>query len=95
MVFTVLGAVAELDRNLIDERVRAGLRHAQRVSISGVPRSRSMRARYILCEIAKCWYITASNSAEIGSVGRDCVFCRKEPGALDQESLARVVGKRI
>ena len=29
MVFTVLGAVAELERNLIVERVRAGLRHAQ------------------------------------------------------------------
>ena len=29
MVFTVLGAVAELERNLIAERVRAGLRHAR------------------------------------------------------------------
>src|SRR5216684_1051118 len=29
MVFTVLGAVAELERNLIVERVRAGLRHAK------------------------------------------------------------------
>jgi DNA invertase Pin-like site-specific DNA recombinase len=29
MVFTVLGAVAELERNLIVERVRAGLRHAR------------------------------------------------------------------
>jgi DNA invertase Pin-like site-specific DNA recombinase len=29
MVFTVLGAVAELERNLITERVRAGLRHAR------------------------------------------------------------------
>src|ERR1700746_3179067 len=29
MVFTVLGAVAELERNLIIERVRAGLRHAK------------------------------------------------------------------
>lgn len=28
MVFTVLGAVAELERSLIGERVRAGLRHA-------------------------------------------------------------------
>jgi DNA invertase Pin-like site-specific DNA recombinase len=30
MVFTVLGAVAELERSLICERVRAGLRNAQR-----------------------------------------------------------------
>ena len=29
MVFTVLGAVAELERNLIAERVRAGLRNAR------------------------------------------------------------------
>lgn len=29
MVFTVLGAVAELERSLIVERVRAGLRHAK------------------------------------------------------------------
>ena len=29
MVFTVLGAVAELERNLIRERVRAGLRNAR------------------------------------------------------------------
>jgi DNA invertase Pin-like site-specific DNA recombinase len=29
MVFTVLGAVAELERNLIVERVRGGLRHAR------------------------------------------------------------------
>jgi DNA invertase Pin-like site-specific DNA recombinase len=29
MVFTVRGAVAELERNLIVERVRAGLRHAR------------------------------------------------------------------
>jgi len=29
MVFTVLGAVAEVERNLIVERVRAGLRHAR------------------------------------------------------------------
>jgi DNA invertase Pin-like site-specific DNA recombinase len=29
MVFTVLGAVAELERSLITERVRAGLRNAR------------------------------------------------------------------
>lgn len=29
MVFTVLGAVAELDRNIIRERVTAGLRRAK------------------------------------------------------------------
>ena len=29
MIFTVLGAVAELERSLISERIRAGLRHAK------------------------------------------------------------------
>jgi DNA invertase Pin-like site-specific DNA recombinase len=29
MIFTVLGAVSELERNLIVERVHAGLRHAR------------------------------------------------------------------
>jgi hypothetical protein len=30
MIFTVLGAVAELERSLISERIRAGLRHAKK-----------------------------------------------------------------
>jgi DNA invertase Pin-like site-specific DNA recombinase len=34
MVFTVLGAVAELERSLIGERVRAGLRNAKAKGIS-------------------------------------------------------------
>src|ERR1700687_2820412 len=29
MIFTILGAVAELERSLISERIRAGLRHAK------------------------------------------------------------------
>jgi putative DNA-invertase from lambdoid prophage Rac len=29
MIFTVLGAVSELERNLIVERVHSGLRHAR------------------------------------------------------------------
>jgi DNA invertase Pin-like site-specific DNA recombinase len=39
MIFTVLGAVAELERSLIAERVRAGLRHAKAKGIRlGRPR---------------------------------------------------------
>jgi DNA invertase Pin-like site-specific DNA recombinase len=35
MVFTILGAVAELERSLIVERVKAGLRNARaRVNVS-------------------------------------------------------------
>lgn len=41
MVFTVLGAVAELERSLIAERVRAGLRNARaKGKILGRPRKR-------------------------------------------------------
>ena len=40
MVFTVLGAVADLERSLIAERVRAGLRHAKAKGIRlGRPRA--------------------------------------------------------
>ena len=37
MIFTVLGAVAELERNLIVERVRAGLRSAPGLRLWSVP----------------------------------------------------------
>jgi|ERR1700722_17604147 DNA invertase Pin-like site-specific DNA recombinase len=41
MVFTVLGAVAELERNLIVERLRAGLRHAvSKGKVLGRPKKR-------------------------------------------------------
>lgn len=41
MVFTVLGAVAELERSLIAERVRAGLRNARaKGKVLGRPRKR-------------------------------------------------------
>jgi DNA invertase Pin-like site-specific DNA recombinase len=46
MVFTVLGAVAELERSLIAERVRAGLRNARAKGKSlGRPRAEVDRAR--------------------------------------------------
>jgi DNA invertase Pin-like site-specific DNA recombinase len=45
MVFTVLGAVAELERSLIGERVRAGLRNARAKGIRlGRPPLRSLSA---------------------------------------------------
>jgi len=62
MVFTVLGAVAELERSIIVERVRAGLRNARakgkrlgrpRVSVS-VTKIRELRVEGLtLREIAK------------------------------------------
>ena len=46
MVFTVLGAVAELERSLIAERVRAGLRNARaKGKTLGRPRRRVDRAK--------------------------------------------------
>ena len=46
MVFTVLGAVAELERSLIAERVRAGLRNARaKGKRLGRPRRRVDRAQ--------------------------------------------------
>jgi DNA invertase Pin-like site-specific DNA recombinase len=46
MVFTVLGAVAELERSLIAERVRAGLRSARAKGVKlGRPAMRLDRAR--------------------------------------------------
>ena len=59
MVFTVLGAVAELERSLIVERVRAGLRNARakgktlgrpRVAVDAARVSRSARFRLVLAE---------------------------------------------
>ena len=49
MVFTVLGAVAELERSLIAERVRAGLRSVRAKGVKlGRPVRKVDRAR-ILC----------------------------------------------
>ncbi len=46
MIFTVLGAVAELERSLIAERVRAGLRNARaKGKTLGRPRRRVDRAQ--------------------------------------------------
>jgi DNA invertase Pin-like site-specific DNA recombinase len=71
MVFTVLGAVAELERNLIVERVRAGLRYARaKGKRLGRPRKsidaaqiKSMRAS------GASWRVIARNlGVSVGSV---------------------------
>jgi DNA invertase Pin-like site-specific DNA recombinase len=50
MVFTVLGAVAELERSLIGERVRAGLRNAKANGKTlGRPAKRTLSAAEIVC----------------------------------------------
>jgi DNA invertase Pin-like site-specific DNA recombinase len=45
MVFTVLGAVAELERNIIRERVTAGLRRAKKERQNTWPASSDCRSR--------------------------------------------------
>jgi DNA invertase Pin-like site-specific DNA recombinase len=80
MVFTVLGAVAELERNLIVERVRAGLRHARskgkrlgrpKKSVDAF-RVRSMRAA------GESWRVIAKQlGVSVGTVFS--VACVKEP----------------
>ena len=53
MVFTVLGAVAELERSLIVERVRAGLRNAKaKGKTLGRPRRRVDRSKIIRLQAA-------------------------------------------
>jgi DNA invertase Pin-like site-specific DNA recombinase len=76
MVFTVLGAVAELERSLIVERVRAGLRNARakgkrlgrpRVSVSAAKiqelRTEGLTLRDIAtrCHVSKTSVIRALN----------------------------------
>jgi DNA invertase Pin-like site-specific DNA recombinase len=65
MVFTVLGAVAELERSLIVERVRAGLRNARakgkrlgrpRVVLDAARIARMRAQGCSLREIALCWF---------------------------------------
>jgi DNA invertase Pin-like site-specific DNA recombinase len=65
MVFTVLGAVAELERSLIAERLRAGLRNARaKGKCLGRPRVDVNRARIAdLRSAGRSWAVIA---AEMG-----------------------------
>jgi DNA invertase Pin-like site-specific DNA recombinase len=73
MVFTVLGAVAELERSLIAERVRAGLRNARaKGKILGRPRVVVDRDRIIALRAQRRpWaYIAAELGTSLGTVRR-------------------------
>src|SRR6204780_3163389 len=77
MVFTVLGAVAELERSLIAERVRAGLRNARaKGKRLGRPRVAIDAARVgVLRAHGRSWReITAEMAISNGSAQR--AFCR-------------------
>jgi DNA invertase Pin-like site-specific DNA recombinase len=86
MVFTVLGAVAELERSLIVERVRAGLRNAKaKGKRLGRPRVVVNAARIaVLRSQGHSWRAIAS---ELGSSERSVRRCGKY--LLAGESLTR------
>src|SRR6202051_3952390 len=81
MIFTVLGAVAELERNLIVERVRAGLRHARaKGKRLGRPRKSIDSVRIVSLRAAgKSW---RSISRDVGlSVGTVYAAAQMQPEA--------------
>jgi DNA invertase Pin-like site-specific DNA recombinase len=73
MVFTVLGAVAELERSLITERVRAGIRNARaKGKVLGRPSNRGVTVEQIQALLA-----SGKNHAEVASalqVSRATIF---------------------
>jgi len=72
MIFTVLGAVAELERNLIAERVRAGLRNARAKGKKlGRPRKAVVRAR--IASLRRSGASWAEISAQLG-IGRGTAY---------------------
>ena len=75
MIFTVLGAVAELERSLIAERVRAGLRNARAKGRRlGRPPSRLDAAKIVsLRSQGASWRAVA---AQLGVSGRDGAYRR-------------------
>src|ERR1700679_3197469 len=88
LVFTVSGAVAELERSLIAERGRAGLRNA-RSSAQG-DRSRRNQA------IAICWLIVASSGC--GSrceCGHGVLSSAKEQESVGGQMKAYFINKRL
>jgi DNA invertase Pin-like site-specific DNA recombinase len=92
MIFTVLGAVAELERNLIVERVRAGLRHARakgkhlgrpKKSID-VAQIKSMRAA------GASWRVIARKlSVSVGSVFAAAKSARPQDSVENKEGASR------
>ncbi len=72
MIFTVLGAVAELERSLIAERVRAGLRNARAKGKKlGRPRKAVDRAR--IASLRRSGASWAEISAQLG-IGRGTAY---------------------
>jgi len=62
MVFTVLGAVAELERSLIVERVRAGLRNARAKGKTLAGCGKIVRSQQFLGRFESCGSFRASEA---------------------------------
>jgi len=67
MVFTILGAVAELERSLIAERVRAGIRNARaKGKTLGRPRTAVNAARIAALRAQGCSWSTICRETGVG-----------------------------
>ena len=71
MVFTVLGAVAELERSLIAERVRAGMRNAR---IKGKRIGRPPRTQFSPKTAKRLQRLTGVRTLVTGSWQRDSIL---------------------
>lgn len=77
MVFTVLGAVAELERSLIVERVKAGLRNARAKGRKlGRPRTVVDVARVASLRAQGLGWKRIATELEVG-LGRSTGYCRR------------------
>jgi DNA invertase Pin-like site-specific DNA recombinase len=81
MIFTVLGAVAELERSLIVERVRAGLRNAKaKGKILGRPHKTVDAARIAALRAqGRSWREVARETGTNTASARRAVECDKNP----------------
>jgi DNA invertase Pin-like site-specific DNA recombinase len=86
MVFTVLGAVAELERSLIGERVRSGLANARR---QGKVLGRPAIRRLTQTEIAK---VRADRATGKFSLRQLAAKYRTSLWAMQQATCARKIG---
>jgi DNA invertase Pin-like site-specific DNA recombinase len=93
MIFTVLGAVAELERSLIVERVRAGLRNARaKGKRLGRPK-RSVDASKIAALRAEG--LSWAKIAERLDLGEGTVYRAAQSSATETTITTRMQGKRL
>ena len=96
MVFTVLGAVAELERSLIAERVRAGLRHAKaRGKRLGRPRVDVEPARIAaLRKAGRSWREIVSE-VRVGKGTAQRAFCAQKRAPSPPKNHSRPIPSNV